>query len=595
MTINKGDDALYSQNDAPRRTRMSRRSKAITVTLLILCLLPLAYLFWDYSPFVDILRQMGFLSSSTTTTIPPQPEFSATGGDNDQEHIKKTFKLRHILHHNTRENPSDHGRLDITNDFIIGEDDEYSSNPVEYSSTVEHKCHESYKKIRRMAVRDPDTMEAYLAQAATRYRPSTLAIDWVDELISIPNITDRDTMIALANMAANAYVELPHTGNWINVTDPWNTSQHFGWMRDGVRGHVFANDANDTIVISLKGTSSAIFDSGGDTAPNDKINDNLLFSCCCARISYLWNTVCDCYTGESYTCNQTCLERQIYREDRYYKAALNVYRNVSSLYPSADIWMIGHSLGGSLSALVGRTFGVPAVTFEAPPERLAAERLHLPMAPGVPIWEDYIYHVGHTADPIFMGICNGAGSSCWIGGYAMETQCHSGLHCVYDVVNDRGWHVSLVNHRIHTVIDEVLTQYNTTPVCKEPPPCKDCFDWKFIDDEAPSTTSKTTAKSTSTIETSTSSSRTTTRPSKPTSTSDRPQKCLKRTWYGRCIEYGPVNPTSTVAATKTTSTTSTVSTTSTTDKPTQTTCEPGEDEKCMKRTWYGWCIKYGCI
>lgn len=38
----------------------------------------------------------------------------------------------------------------------------------------------------------------------------------------------------------------------------------------------------------------------------------------------------------------------------------------------------GHSLGGSLASLLGVTFGVPVVAFEAPGEKLAAARLHLP-------------------------------------------------------------------------------------------------------------------------------------------------------------------------------------------------------------------------
>lgn len=53
--------------------------------------------------------------------------------------------------------------------------------------------------------------------------------------------------------------------------------------------------------------------------------------------------------------------------------------------------------------MVGQTFGVPAVSFESPGDRLAAQRLHLPHAPGLsdqPIW-----HFGHTADPIFIGVC----------------------------------------------------------------------------------------------------------------------------------------------------------------------------------------------
>ncbi len=48
------------------------------------------------------------------------------------------------------------------------------------------------------------------------------------------------------------------------------------------------------------------------------------------------------------------------------------------MYPEANIWMIGHSLGGSLASLVGQTFGVPVVAFEAPADRLASRRLHLP-------------------------------------------------------------------------------------------------------------------------------------------------------------------------------------------------------------------------
>jgi lipase ATG15 len=74
----------------------------------------------------------------------------------------------------------------------------------------------------------------------------------------------------------------------------------------------------------------------------------------------------------------------------------NLYNNVTYMYPNANIWLVGafpsfyiymkpvhtlssgHSLGGALSSLLGATFGVPVVTFEAPAERMAARRLHLP-------------------------------------------------------------------------------------------------------------------------------------------------------------------------------------------------------------------------
>jgi len=90
------------------------------------------------------------------------------------------------------------------------------------------------------------------------------------------------------------------------------------------------------------------------------------------------------------------------------------------MYPGAKVWLTGHSLGGGLTALLGLTFGVPTVTFEAPGDRLAAQRLHLPMPPAIN-WDDFpLYHLGHTADPVFQGICTGPKSSCYLAGFAME-------------------------------------------------------------------------------------------------------------------------------------------------------------------------------
>lgn len=72
-------------------------------------------------------------------------------------------------------------------------------------------------------------------------------------------------------------------------------------------------------------------------------------------------------------------------------------------YPNATVWLTGHSLGGAVASLIGQTFGVPAVSFESPGDSLAAKRLHLPHAPGTP--NPPIWHFGHTADPIFIGVC----------------------------------------------------------------------------------------------------------------------------------------------------------------------------------------------
>lgn len=100
--------------------------------------------------------------------------------------------------------------------------------------------------------------------------------------------------------------------------------------------------------------------------------------------------------------------RALKEENRYYRAAIDLYGNVTELYPDSDVWLTGHSLGGSVSSLLGLTFGLPAVTFEAPGEALAAQRLGLPAPPGsvagAPQTRQYSgsYHFGQTADPIYM-------------------------------------------------------------------------------------------------------------------------------------------------------------------------------------------------
>ena len=104
------------------------------------------------------------------------------------------------------------------------------------------------------------------------------------------------------------------------------------------------------------------------------------------------------------------------------------------MYPNATIWMVGHSvrksffalichaeessqLGGAVSGLIGLSFGAPVVTFEAPGERLAARRLHLPLPPGMPSDKTGITHIYHTADPIPMGTCTGTYSGCYAAGF----------------------------------------------------------------------------------------------------------------------------------------------------------------------------------
>lgn len=362
---------------------------------------------------------------------------------------------------------------------------------------------------------------------------------WTVDEISGPNITDKETVLSFARMAANAYVQEPFTGDWEQVGGGFNYTEDFGWQYDGLRGHIFADTENKTVVIGLKGTSPAVFD-GADTTGNDKMNDNLFGSCCCGQGGqYLWKQVCDCQTS-TYTCNSTCLVKNLREKGHYYHAAQDLYHNVTALYPNADVWLTGHSLGGVVSSLLGLTFGLPTLTYEAFPDALAASRLGLPTPPGYHIGRHQArphtgaYHFGHTADPIYMGTCNAASSFCTIAGYAFQGQCHTGSTCTYDTVGDKGWRVAIGTHKIGSVIKDVIEKYDTVPECTQDTDCIDCFSWKFYESNGTETT-------TSPVPTSTSTSRT------------RTETCKTPGWWG-CLDESTTAHTTTMTSTLTTTT-----------------------------------------
>ena len=409
-------------------------------------------------------------------------------------------------------------------------------------------------KINRLQDRQMATVKDHLSAARYFGRPASLpASDWtLDEMLG-PNVTNKDTIVALGSMSANAYDEQKQ-GNWDWVDqNSFNYSDSFGWDFDGLQGHVFADESNKTIVVSIKGTSMAIWD-GVDTTTADKENDNLFFSCCCGQGGYsLWRQVCDCATS-TYTCNSTCLGVALMGENRYYKASLELYGNITELYPESNIWLTGHSLGGGVSSFLGLTFGHPAVTFESPGTALPAYRLGLPSPPDTEPGRlqtrknTGIYNIGHTADPVFMGTCNTATSGCTLAGYALETGCHFGLTAIYDTVTDYGFRVSVLQHRIRVTIESVYKVYKEVPEFKAQDDCFDCYNWKYYDSNhsEPTSTSSTVSS---------------------TSSLTRTETCKTPGWWG-CLDE-----TTTTSATSTSSAT-TATTTST----------------CTSRGWFGGCL-----
>ncbi|KAF8250900.1 alpha/beta-hydrolase [Wilcoxina mikolae CBS 423.85] len=459
------------------------------------------------------------------------------GGGNRDGEQEFVGSLRHIMHHGTYQYPEMLRRLDIHPETLVATEETKKLQPRPV-----YKALSQSRGIKRLMDRSKLTVETRLLNHRKGISTPDTVEAWGVEDVPQPDITDKETVLALAKIAADAYIEVERTEDWLEVGTPYNRTADFGWEADGLRGHIFANQDNSTVIIGLKGTSAAVFD-GAETTTNDKINDNLLFSCCCARVSYWWKTVCDCFSGTAYTCNNVCLKTELSAENRYYRASLQLYYNVTQIYPEANIWVIGHSLGGAISSLLGQTYGLPVVTFEAPGEALASERLGLPTPPNGARQSSElgVYHFGHTADPIYMGACNGPTSACSIGGYAMESRCHAGMECVYDVVSDKGWRMGLGYHRIQGVIKDVIQVYDEVPKCTSEPGCVDCFNWKFVSGNG--TTATTT--STTTVPTTTSS---------PTTTTT----CLTPGWWG-CRDVTTTTTTSVTGTTTTTSTTQTCS------------------------------------
>lgn len=460
-------------------------------------------IFWIYTSYGNSREPTTLAEATVKTTTRPNG-----------------FTLRHLIDHGAGRSGPRARRFDVTPEqFAVAGLDTHIGPFAIKTAPV---------KIERPALR------GYDAQIP-------MSSMWIAEDVPGPDVTDKNTVISFANMSEDAYKVGRDDAGWMDVDGRYNSSVPFGWDDSGIRGHVFSDDTNSTIILAVKGTTVAMFEGDG-TSVHDKENDNLYGSCCCGQGgTYLWRKVCDCQTG-TYSCDEQCVKDELRKPNRYYAATVELYQEVLKLYPDANIMTTGHSLGGVLASLIGLQHGIPAVTFEAYPQALAAKRLGLPAAGDVaPLRKNTGgFHFGHTADPVYMGTCNGATSFCSIGGYAFETLCHTGKRCAYDVVKDWGWRQNTQTHSLRYAIDNVYMKYDEAAICQEEDVgCVDCYLWKFENG------THTTATTSSTTATSTTSSRT------------RTETCKTPGWWG-CRDE-----TTTMVSTTSSSPSSTATSTST--------------------------------
>ncbi|QRV86814.1 Lipase (class 3) [Ceratobasidium sp. AG-Ba] len=293
----------------------------------------------------------------------------------------ETFTLRHV--HSSH---VDTGRIRWAN----VPDDIVSASLLAEPTLDGSSTHTHTLQTRRTTIHRPISQEAFHAARQRRKEKSLFgrlalgkewgqSLGWDEDDVEGPAVDKRETILVLAKMTNNAYLQ-PTESGWYDLGGNWTADHNIGWEPedDGFRGHVFLSSDNKTAVLSIKGTSAGWLGGGGPTVRKDKLNDNLLFSCCCAHVDWTWSTVCGCFGGGN-KCDEDCVEDALTDESLFYPVGINLYNNITFMYPEAKIWVIGHSLGGALASLIGTTFGAPTVAFEAPGEKMAAQRLHLPM------------------------------------------------------------------------------------------------------------------------------------------------------------------------------------------------------------------------
>ena len=99
-------------------------------------------------------------------------------------------------------------------------------------------------------------LKRFPAELPNGNRDVDTVIQWRLENCSEPDVSDKETVLNLAKMSSDAYVLDNTASDWLNFSTGFNLSSNFGWEDNRLRGHVFADAENRTVIIAIKGTSA---------------------------------------------------------------------------------------------------------------------------------------------------------------------------------------------------------------------------------------------------------------------------------------------------------------------------------------------------
>jgi hypothetical protein len=72
----------------------------------------------------------------------------------------------------------------------------------------------------------PPSAAVFAKARALSMRGQSTTLDWEEDQIPGPDVSKRETLLLLAKMTSNAYIE-PNTDGWYNLTDEWDVVRFF--------------------------------------------------------------------------------------------------------------------------------------------------------------------------------------------------------------------------------------------------------------------------------------------------------------------------------------------------------------------------------